>query len=84
MKAAFTRTFNKDSHMSPFAVPTIAKKKKVKVTEDEYGDDGEDEEEDDDDDDISTSGMIKVNLKESKLVFTMNSLYKHTHMSTVA
>ncbi|KAK4324456.1 hypothetical protein Pmani_004904 [Petrolisthes manimaculis] len=57
VKAAFTRTFNKDSHMSPFAVPTIAKKKKVKVGEEAYGE--EEEEEEEEDDDIATSGMIK-------------------------
>ncbi|KAG7155024.1 Replication factor C subunit 1-like [Homarus americanus] len=62
VKAAFTRTYNKESHLTPFAAPSITKKKKgTKVGgEDMYGDE-EEEEEDEEEEDISSSAMIKVN-----------------------
>ncbi|KAK7073039.1 replication factor C subunit 1 [Halocaridina rubra] len=62
VKAAFTRAFNKESHMTPFAPVVFAKKKKGGSTGgDAYGDeeDGEDEDEDDEDD-ITKNAMIKV------------------------
>ncbi|XP_045128253.1 replication factor C subunit 1-like [Portunus trituberculatus] len=66
VKAAFTRKFNKDCHLTPFAAPSI-KKKKGKPSDsygEEEGEESEDEEEEEDD--LGTSGMIKVKVGGSK------------------
>nr|XP_045582058.1 replication factor C subunit 1-like [Procambarus clarkii] len=69
VKAAFTRTYNKDSHLNPFATTTISKKRKGSkvVEEDPYGEGEEDDEEDDSiEEDITASGMIKTSKGRSK------------------
>ncbi|XP_071552942.1 replication factor C subunit 1 [Panulirus ornatus] len=63
VKAAFTRTYNKESHLSPFAAPTVTKKKKRGAGEE---DDDEEEEEEDEEEDITASAMIKVKKGNTK------------------
>ncbi|XP_068241805.1 replication factor C subunit 1 [Palaemon carinicauda] len=59
VKSAFTRLYNKESQMTPFAPISVAKKKKSTVGEEEmYGEDEEESEEEDDD--ITKSSMIMV------------------------
>ncbi|XP_063867736.1 replication factor C subunit 1-like isoform X2 [Scylla paramamosain] len=62
VKAAFTRKFNKDCHLTPFAAPSIKKKKKGKPS-DSYGDEEEEEEDEEEEEEgLASSGMIKLHL----------------------
>ena len=75
MKAAFTRTYNKESYKTPYAIRAAAKKGKRGVTEDsqtmeeegyaleESEQQGEDK---DEDDNIENSAMIKATKKPTK------------------
>ncbi|XP_064079076.1 replication factor C subunit 1-like [Macrobrachium nipponense] len=62
VKAAFTRTYNKEGHMTPFAHVTVTKKKKGSSggmgEEGMYGEDEEESEEEEED--ITKSAMIMV------------------------
>ncbi|XP_071804350.1 replication factor C subunit 1-like isoform X2 [Asterias amurensis] len=67
VKAAFTRAFNKEGHMMPYAFGDVGKKRKGAVAMEDgdgYGDEEGAEpavgEEEDSDDDISKNAMIKV------------------------
>ena len=65
VKAAFTRTYNKDVHLAPYATGSVAKKRRV-VVEEEIGEEGaaeSGEESNNDDDDITKDSMIKVPKK---------------------
>ncbi|KAB7498285.1 Replication factor C subunit 1 [Armadillidium nasatum] len=72
VKAAFTRTLNKEAHMTPFSTVSIAKKSSRVTQEDlELLDEGEEEEEEEeDDDDITKGGMIKVGKHSQKKAST--------------
>ncbi|RXG69240.1 Replication factor C subunit 1 [Armadillidium vulgare] len=72
VKAAFTRTLNKEAHMTPFSTLSIAKKSSRVTQEDlELLDEGEEEEEEEeDDDDITKGGMIKVGKHSEKKAST--------------
>nr|CAB3265534.1 replication factor C subunit 1-like [Phallusia mammillata] len=67
VKSAFTRTFNKESHMIPYAVLSAAAMKKKRKTGDEgldLGEEGEQDVEDSGDDDkLDNDGMIKAKKK---------------------
>jgi len=68
VKAAFTRAYNKEVHLTPYATGTIAKKKRVATVPDELGADDtvpSDEEDDEDDTDITKDSMIKVSKKKA-------------------
>ncbi|XP_022092745.1 replication factor C subunit 1-like isoform X2 [Acanthaster planci] len=64
VKAAFTRAFNKEGHMVPYAYGDISKKRKVTIATEDVDAYGEGdmvvEEEGSDDDDISKNAMVKV------------------------
>ena len=65
MKAAFTRTYNKEIHLAPYAITTVTKKGRRKGGggEGELGEEGEEEavvSEESDQEDVLTDGMIKV------------------------
>lgn len=62
VKAAFTRTYNKEGHMTPFAHVTVTKKKKGSTGGmGEEGMDGEEEEEsEEEEEDITKNAMIMV------------------------
>lgn len=63
-KAALTRTYNKESHMTPYAVDTVVKKKKAKSTVDlEYEDGPLGEEDAIDDDSEDEAPVAKVAKK---------------------
>lgn len=62
MKAAFTRTYNKESSALPYAVVQGVSKKKSKAVE-EGVDDEDEEEEEEDDDDPTKDAMIKVGFE---------------------
>ncbi|CAL4061186.1 unnamed protein product, partial [Meganyctiphanes norvegica] len=64
VKAAFTRLYNKESHMSPYAAITVAKKKAgpAKSSED-YGEEDEEIDDEEDEDDISADAMIKARIQ---------------------
>ncbi|KAL7636133.1 UNVERIFIED_CONTAM: hypothetical protein RMT77_013952 [Armadillidium vulgare] len=74
VKAAFTRTLNKEAHMTPFSTLSIAKKSSRVTQEDlELLDESEEEveeEEEEDDDDITKGGMIKVGKHSQKKAST--------------
>lgn len=63
MKAALTRTYNKEGRPVPFA--TSVNVKKVKTTETEYGLEGgeEDVEDEEVEDDLTSDAMIRVRLR---------------------
>ncbi|XP_065063673.1 replication factor C subunit 1-like [Rhopilema esculentum] len=65
VKAAFTRTYNKDVHLAPYATGSVAKKRRVAVEEDigEGGAAESGEESNNDDDDITKDSMIKLSKK---------------------
>ncbi len=66
VKAAFTRTYNKGSHITPYANQSIAKKSKRGAANYDDGNiEGEIEQSDDDDDDgdITKDSMIKIKKK---------------------
>lgn len=66
VKAAFTRAFNKESHLNPFCVVNIKKLKGTKSNEEEdYEAEENDEEEEDD---ITADSMIKVKKPSAKAV----------------
>lgn len=61
-KAAFTRNYNKSTHMLPYSVEIVAKKKKRTVVNDvDYGDESESDDDQNETvvDDIANSAMIK-------------------------
>jgi replication factor C subunit 1 len=65
VKAAFTRTYNKESHMNPFCAVAVKKLKASKVDAegeeyDEVMDEGDDDEQEDE---ITADSMIKVKKK---------------------
>ena len=69
MKAAFTRAYNKESHLLPYAPVTAVKKgRRGNVAEDmgedyDQGETQDIEEKQDSDEDISKDMMVKVNVK---------------------
>lgn len=69
VKAAFTRAYNKDIHLTPFATGTAAKKKRVDVSMDdelkEESPSGDEDDENEDDDDITKDSMIKISKKKA-------------------
>lgn len=66
VKAAFTRLYNKESHMSPYAAVAAPKKKVGAAKADEYGEDDEIEEDEEEDDSIGNDAMIKVKKPNEK------------------
>lgn len=64
VKAAFTRTYNKQAHMNPFSSVDVKKLKAIKATE-ELGDNNEEivSSEDEKDEDITKDAMIKMKTK---------------------
>jgi replication factor C subunit 1 len=58
VKAAFTRTYNKESHKNPFTIVNIKKLKASKLTEESTEIEGEEDEEEDADE-IESDAMIK-------------------------
>ena len=63
MKAAFTRAYNKDIHLTPYASGTVAKKKRggAAAVDMEMGEEGVIESDpEEEDDDITKDSMIKV------------------------
>jgi replication factor C subunit 1 len=61
VKAAFTRAYNKESHMNPFSIVNVKKLKGVKLSEEGDELEGDEEEEDHEkDDDVTADAMIKV------------------------
>ena len=65
VKAAFTRTYNKESHMNPFCVVAVKKLKasKAGAEGEEYGDEMDEGEDEEQEDDITADAMIKVKKK---------------------
>lgn len=68
VKAAFTRTYNKESHMNPFCAVPVKKLKAASKTGEEYDEDldeggGEEDDQEPEDDDITADAMIKVKKK---------------------
>ena len=71
VKAAFTRTYNKEAHLTPYAISSGPKKGKRKGGagggEGEFGEEGEDTgavSEESDGEDVMADGMIKVSRSE--------------------
>ncbi|XP_014782963.1 replication factor C subunit 1 [Octopus bimaculoides] len=71
-KAAFTRSYNKESHLIPYATGTVTKKrtKGVSAGDDVFGDENtvdqtSDREDDDSDSDVTKDTMIKKSAKKS-------------------
>ncbi|GAB1600582.1 replication factor C subunit 1-like [Argonauta hians] len=71
-KSAFTRNYNKESHMTPYATGTVSKKRKVGSTADDIFDDEDttnqtsDREGSDSDADVTKDSMIKQKKSSSK------------------
>ena len=69
VKAAFTRAYNKEGHMTPYAAGQIKKGRAKEVSEEAYGDEEEDQQDADQDseqdDDPTMDAMIKVKSKKT-------------------
>lgn len=83
VKAAFTRTYNKQATMNPFTTVDIKKLKAIKTTDDnpENGDDAPSSD-DEKDEDITKDSMIKVKTK-SKAAAAKTSKAKATKTTAV-
>ena len=76
VKAAFTRAFNKEAHMTPYAAGHVKKgrsKESATAEEEGFGDEDEVVEEEDDNEDPSLDAMIKVKKESKKTVAASSS-----------
>jgi replication factor C subunit 1 len=70
VKAAFTRTYNKESHMNPFSVVNVKKLKAIKQNDENLEDENEmeiDEENENEKEDVNSDAMIKINVKKKPI-----------------
>lgn len=65
VKAAFTRAYNKESHLTPYSLHVVKKTRKGAIDPELVGElDGESQvQEEEDDDGLTADAMIKVDIK---------------------
>ncbi len=64
VKAAFTRAYNKESHLTPYSLQVVKKSHKGAVDPELIGElDSESQVQEEDDDGVTADAMIKVDVK---------------------
>lgn len=89
MKAAFTRAYNKESHLTPYSLQVVKKSRKGAVDPELIGElDGESQvQEEEEDDGVTADAMIKVDIKMDgnsvALISIFGQFYNHVDLSNI-